>query len=167
LALVTICAAVALAVAASRLTVGRTISRHEAQEGAPIRLRFDVKGISWLPVLLEGRDQSGTWVGLSPPNATVELAVRRPGAYQLAPSPLRFPDALGIFNWPVRAGRPEPLLILPAPDGAAGADARVRAAVDDPEPDGIRPYAPGTPLARIDWTALARGGGLQVRQFSA
>jgi uncharacterized protein (DUF58 family) len=167
LALVTVGAGVAVAVAACRLEVGRTVSHREAQEEDPIRLHFDVQGITWLPVLLEARDRSGTWVGLSPASAIVELAVPRPGAYQLVPSRLRLRDALGIFSVQVSAGCHEPLLILPAPDGAAGADSRVRAAFDDPEPDGIRPYAPGTPLARIDWTALARGGGLQVRQFSA
>jgi uncharacterized protein (DUF58 family) len=76
-------------------------------------------------------------------------------------------DALGIFELEVRAGRHEQLLILPAPDGNAGTHPHVRATLDDPEPDGIRPYSPGTPLARIDWTALARGVGLQVRHFSA
>jgi uncharacterized protein (DUF58 family) len=167
LALLTACAGVAVALAASRLTVGRTISHREAQEGDPIRLRFDVRGITWLPVLLEARNQSGTWVGLSPAGATVELAVPRPGSYRLAPSRLRLRDALGIFELQVRAGRQEPLLILPAPEGAAGVRPRVRATFDDPEPDGVRPYTPGTPLARIDWTALARGVGLQVRHFSA
>ena len=167
LALVTVCAGVAIVVAASRLTVGRAVSRHEAQEADPIGLRFDVRGIAWLPVLLEARNHCGTWVGLGSPSAIVELAVPRPGAYQLAPSQLRLRDAFGIFKLEVRAGRHERLLILPVPDGAAAANSRVRSALDDPEPDGLRPYAPGTPLARIDWTALARGVGLQVRQFSA
>jgi uncharacterized protein (DUF58 family) len=167
LALVTMCAGVAVAVATRRLTVGRTVSHHEAQEGDPIHLRFHVQGITWLPALLEARNHSGTWVGLSPASATVELTVPRPGAYQLAPSRLRLRDALGIFKLHVRAGRQERLLILPAPGGAAGDHSRLRATFDDPEPDGVRPYAPGTPLARIDWTALARGVGLQVRHFSA
>lgn len=167
LALVTMSAAVATAVAARRLTVGRTVSHHEAQEGDPIRLRFHVHGITWLPVVLEARDRSGTWVGLSPGSASVELVVPRRGAYQLAPSRLRLRDGLGIFECQVRAGRPESLLILPAPAAAAGAHLRLRANLDDPEPDGVRPYSPGTPLARIDWTALARGVGLQVRHFCA
>jgi uncharacterized protein (DUF58 family) len=166
LALITTCAGVAVALAASRLTVGRTISHREAQEDDPIRLRFDVRGIAWLPVLLEARHQSGTWVGLSPTGATVELAVSSRGSYRVAPSRLRLRDALGIFELHVRAGRHEPLLILPAPDGAASVHPGVRATSDDPEPDGVRPFTPGTPLARIDWTALARGAGLQVRHFS-
>jgi uncharacterized protein (DUF58 family) len=166
LVLVTTCAGVAVALAASRLAVWRTLSHREAQEGDPIRLRFDVQGITWLPVVLDARDQSGTWVGLSPAGATVELAVPRRGAYQLVPSRLRLRDALGIFELQVPAGRHEPLLILPAPGGGAGRHPRVEAAFDDPEPDGLRPYTPGTPLARIDWTALARGAGLQARHLS-
>jgi uncharacterized protein (DUF58 family) len=167
LVLVTACAGAAVALAASRLTVRRTISHREAQEGDPIRIRFDVRGIRWLPVLLDARDQSGTWVGLSPAGATVELAVPRRGSYRLVPSRLRLRDGLGIFEFRVRAGRQEPLLILPAPEGDAGIHPRARAAFDEPEPDGVRPYTPGTPLARIDWTALARGGGLQVRHYSS
>lgn len=167
LVLVTAYAGVTVALASRRLTVGRTISHGEVQEGDPIRVRFDVHGITWLPVLLETRDQSGRWVGLGPGATTVKLAVPRPGSYWLVPSRLRFRDALGIFELPMRAGRHEPLLILPAPDCEAPIHPVGRAALDDPEPDGVRPYTPGTPLARINWAALARGAGLQVRHFTA
>jgi uncharacterized protein (DUF58 family) len=166
LVLVVTCAGIAVALAARRLTVTRTISHREAQEGDPIRLRFDVQGITWLPVTLEAQNQSGTWVGVSPGGATVELAVPSRGSYRLVPSRLRLRDALGIFGLQLLAGRHEPLLILPAPDRGASMHPRMQAALDDPEPDGVRPYTPGTPLTRIDWTALARGAGLQARHFS-
>jgi uncharacterized protein (DUF58 family) len=67
----------------------------------------------------------------------------------------------------LRAGTPEPLLILPTPDGQANLHPRHPAARSDPEPDGLRAHTPGDPLARIHWPALARGAGLQVRRFAA
>jgi uncharacterized protein (DUF58 family) len=167
LALVTTFAGVVVRIAARRLMVARTISHHEAQEGDPIRLSFDVRGLGWLPVSLEARDQFGGWVLLSPAGATVELAVPSRGAYRLLPSEMRLRDALGIFDLRLRGGQPQDVLILPVPDVTAGSHFRDRSAHDDHDPDGIRPYAPGTPLARIDWTSLARGAGLQVRHFSA
>lgn len=167
LALLTISALVIVAVAATRLTVSRTVSHHEAQEGDPIRLLFEVRGLGRLPVLLEARDQGGGWVSFDAAGGTVELSIPRPGAYRLVPSQLRLGDTLGIFQMRVFGGRQEELLILPAPDIAVGAHLRNRAGLDNDEPDGIRPYAPGTPLARIDWTSLARGAGLQARHFSA
>ena len=167
LALVTLSAGAVVLVAATTLTVVRTLSHREAHEGEPIRLIFNVRGLKWLPVLLEGREQSGRWALLSPAGATIELAVPRRGAYRLVPSQLRLRDALGICELTVRAGRPEELLILPVPDVTAGARLRGWAAVDDQEPDGIRPYTSGTPLGRIDWTSLARGLALQARHLSA
>jgi uncharacterized protein (DUF58 family) len=65
-------------------------------------------------------------------------------------------------------GRPEPLLVLPRP---APPPARLRAGgalvAADPEPDGLRPYTPGTPLSRVHWASAARGGELQERHFTS
>ena len=36
----------------------------------------------------------------------------------------------------------------------------------DPEPDGLRPYTPGTPINRVHWAGAARGGELQERHFA-
>jgi uncharacterized protein (DUF58 family) len=166
LTLVTLAAGAVVGVGARGLTVARTISHREAQEGDSIRLFFDVRGLGPLPVLLEVRDQSGAWVALGPAGATVELAIPRRGAYWLLPSLLRLRDAFGIFELRVRAGCHEELLILPAPDVSAGAQLCGRAAQDDQEPDGVGPYTPGTPLGRIHWRSLARGAGLQARHFS-
>jgi uncharacterized protein (DUF58 family) len=167
LALITTSAGVVVRLAASRVTVARTISHHEAQEGDPICLSFDVRGLGWLPVSLETRDQFGGWVLLSPAGATIELALPSPGSYRLLASELRLRDALGIFDVRLRGGQPQDVLILPVPDVTAGSHFRDRSGLDDHDPDGIRPYAPGTPIARIDWTSLARGIGLQARHFSA
>jgi uncharacterized protein (DUF58 family) len=161
------CAGVIAALSARRLTVSRTVIEREVQEGDPVRLRFDVKGIKWLPVRVEAEDPSGAWVDLTPAATFLEVKVRRRGAYRLLPSRLRVRDALGIFEWPLRAGLTEPLLILPTPDGRAALHPRHPAAAPDPEPDGLHAHTPGEPLARIHWPALARGAGLQVRRFAA
>jgi uncharacterized protein (DUF58 family) len=157
------------ALAARRLTVSRTVIEREVQEDYPVRLRFDVEGVKWLPVRIEAEDQSGAWVDLAsaPAGTVLEVRVRRRGAYRLLPSRLRVRDALGIFQWPLRAGPPEPLLILPTPDGQANLHPRHPATTPDPEPDGLRAHSPGDSLARIHWPALARGAGLQVRRFAA
>ena len=167
LALVITFAGVVVALAAHRLTVTRLVSEREAHERHPIRLRFDVRGVEWLPVVLQARDQSGVWVTLNSGGATVELAVPRRGAYRLLASQLRLRDALGVFELGVAAGHEERLLILPLPDLAAGTYRNGGSVLDDDkELDGLRPYTPGAPLGRIDWNALARGVGLQVRHFT-
>ena len=48
--------------------------------------------------------------------ACFELLVGRRGAWQLEPSRLRLRDGLGIIDWSLVVGQPEPLLVLPAPD---------------------------------------------------
>jgi uncharacterized protein (DUF58 family) len=161
------CAGLTAALGARRVTVSRTVIEREVQEDDPVRLRFDAQGIKWLPIRVEVEDQSGTWVDLAPAGTLLELRVARRGAYRLLPSRLRIRDALGIFEWPLRSGQPEPLLILPTPDGQANLQQRHPTTWSGPEPDGLRAHRPGDPLTRIHWPALARGAGLQVRRFAA
>jgi uncharacterized protein (DUF58 family) len=161
------CAGLIAAPAARRLSVSRTLIDHEAQEDDPLRLRFDVRGIKWLPVAVEVEDESKAWVDLAPGGTLLEVRVGRRGAYRLQPSRLRARDALGIFEWSLRAGSPEPFLILPRPDQEGDLRSRHAATSPSPEPDGLREHTPGDPLARIHWPALARGAGLQVRRFEA
>jgi uncharacterized protein (DUF58 family) len=169
LLLLVACAGLTAVLAARRLTVLRTVVDHEVQEDDPVRLRFELYGIAWLPIRVEAQDESGAWVDLAPGGTLLEVRVRRRGVYRLLPSRLRIRDALGIFEWPLRAGLPEPLLILPTPEGPANLDPRLPATTPEPEPEpeGLRAHAPGDPLARIHWPALARGAGLQVRRFAA
>jgi uncharacterized protein (DUF58 family) len=148
--------------AARRVVVTRTLPFHEAREYEPIRVDFDVAGLGRLPVELEVRNGAGRW---TPLHGSIALTVPRRGAHRLAPSELRVRDRLGIAYRQVTAGRPERLLILPSPEerrlwapaGGPGAG--------DPEPDGLQAYAPGVPMARIHWPALARGAGLHARRM--
>jgi uncharacterized protein (DUF58 family) len=167
LVLVAIGASATAALAARRIVASRTVPVHEAREDEPLLLRFAVGGLGRLPVSVSARTSAGAWALLGPLGGELELAVGRRGSYRLGPSSLRVRDALGIVERRVLVGRPEPLLILPAPDsGLLAAPRGGGGAPAEPEPDGLRPYAPGTPLTRIHWPTLARGAGLHARGVS-
>jgi uncharacterized protein (DUF58 family) len=161
-ALVTVAAWAATTLAARRIVVSRTLPQHEAREYEPIRMDFEVVGLGRLPVTLEAQNGAGRW---TPLDGALTFTVPRRGVHRLAPSVLRVRDRLGIAHRHVIAGQPERLLILPAPY-----ERRLRApaapAAGDPEPDGLQAYAPGTPMARIHWPALARGAGLHARRLT-
>jgi uncharacterized protein (DUF58 family) len=170
LLVVTVAAGASVALAAYRLTVTRWVPQREAREDQPIRLEFQVRGLGRLPlsVRLEAQVDVNSWVPLGERGGTLQLMVGRHGAWQLVPSRLRLRDALGVFEWSLLAGQPEPLLILPTPDLTIRIPPRSDAwsAADEPDLDGLQPYTPGTPIARIHWPALARGAGLQQRRLA-
>jgi uncharacterized protein (DUF58 family) len=155
-----------LALSAHRVSVGRLLSTSEIEENAPIHVRFAVSRARWLPVRVEVEDHVGGWAEVKGSGASLELRVSRPGAYWLAPSRIRLRDALGLFERRTFAGPVDPLLILPAPTGWTRVGPTRWGLSDDPEPEGLRPYTPGTPLTRVHWPALARGAGLHVRHFA-
>jgi uncharacterized protein (DUF58 family) len=155
--------AVVLAVAAHRLVVARTIDRTEVQEGHPILLHFQISGLRGLPVRVEALGADGAWHAL---DGGLRCVVDRPGAHILDASPLRLTDDLGLFSRAVRGGRPESVLVLPTPTPPPEHLRRGGSYVaGDPEPDGLRPYTPGTPISRVHWVSAARGGQLQERHF--
>lgn len=167
LAVVTAGACGVTTIAVRRMAITRSVALREAREDEPIRLRFEVARLGRLPVTLEVETAEGVWLPLSPRGGSVDLLVGRRGAHRLGPSQVRVRDALGIFERRSAAGRQEPLLILPAPDNRlAGAPPGGGPAGLEEEPDGVRPYTPGTPLSRIHWPALARGAGLHVRRVA-
>jgi uncharacterized protein (DUF58 family) len=163
LAVVAVAAWAATTVAVHRISITRTLAVHEASEYEPIRVDFDVVGLGRLPVTLEAVSGAGAW---TPLGGALELTVPRRGAHRLAPSELRVRDWLGIADRQVTAGRPERLLILPAPEERRLPAPVGGIAAGDPEPDGLQPYAPGIPMARIHWPALARGAGLHARRVA-
>jgi uncharacterized protein (DUF58 family) len=160
--------AVSLSLAAQRVTVVRTIERGDVQEGRPVTMHFEVGGLRALPVRVEVLGPGGAWHALDGGVGSVALVIDRPGAHVLGPSPLLLRDDLGLFSRLTVGGRPEPLLVLPEP---APPPARLRAGgalvAADPEPDGLRPYTPGTPMSRVHWASAARGRELQERHFTS
>lgn len=153
--------------AGRRLTVRRAVLEHEVREDQPIRLRFDVGLPGWLPARLEVRTGRHTWVPLAEGGGVVELPLGRRGTFLLDASRLRLSDALGIFRRGLAAGEPEPVLVLPVPATGTGVALPPGTFADEDEPDGLRPYRPGTPVSRIHWASLAHGRGLHERRMAA
>jgi uncharacterized protein (DUF58 family) len=169
LLLVTLAAGVSVAVAARHLVVTRSVLQHEVGEDQPVGVCLQVRGLGRLPlpVHLEAQADTDRWVPLGEGGGRLRLLVGRRGAWRLDPSRLRLRDGLGIAQWPLVVGRPEPLLILPTPDLRVPIPPRPDPRAGDPDLDGLEPYVPGTPISRVHWPALARGAGLQQRRLAA
>jgi uncharacterized protein (DUF58 family) len=169
LVVVTAVAGASVALAARRLAVTRWVAEREVQEDQPVGVRFQVRGLGRLPlpVHLQAQADVNSWVPLSERGDTLELTVRRRGAWQLGPSRLRLRDALGMFERSLLAGQPELLYVLPAPDLTVPIPPRLGAWAAELDPDGLQPYVPGSPIGRVYWPALARGAGLQQRRLAA
>jgi uncharacterized protein (DUF58 family) len=167
------------AIGARRVRVERTIDRPEVVEGRPLTLRFELRRLGWLPVHVEFRDEGGNWRRLER-SASRACTIERPGPHLVDRSALRLRDDLCLFSRRLGAGTPTRVLILPDPAraglraGAGGghaggnmADGRPPAGPSfdrDLEPDGLQQYALGTPIGRVYWPSVARGGEWQERR---
>ncbi|HEX2313315.1 MAG TPA: DUF58 domain-containing protein [Thermomonospora sp.] len=159
-------AAVSVLAARLRLRADRLVVEREITEDRPLRLRFDLTPPRGLPVRVHVRVGRRAWAPLDERGGGVELPVERRGAFRVEPSRLRISDSLGIFRAHVRVGEPEEILVLPVPEGGAHAPPSQGRATEHTEPDGLRPYVPGTPVSRIHWLSLARGRGLHERRLA-
>jgi uncharacterized protein (DUF58 family) len=168
LLLVTLAARVSVAAAARRLVVTRSVPHREVGEDQPIVVCLQVRRPSRLPlpVHLEAQVDTDRWLPLAEAGGLVQLLVGRRGAWRLDPSRLRLRDGLGILEWPLLAGQPEPLLVLPTPDLCVPIPPRPDGRAGEPDLDGLERYVPGTPISRVHWPALARGAGLQQRRLT-
>jgi uncharacterized protein (DUF58 family) len=170
---------VAIVLSARRARVERTIDPPEVLEGRPLGMRFELGGLGLLPVHGEVRDEGGTWRRLEG-SASRACTIEWPGPHLVGQSEVRLRDDLGLFSRRLSGGDPTVVLVLPDPAkaglrrGPGGADlgrslsdgSRASAAdrARDLEPDGLQPYAPGTPIGRIHWPSVARGGEWQERR---
>jgi uncharacterized protein (DUF58 family) len=148
------------------VSLERSVAAREVQEDGVIRVHFTVRAARWLPVRVQVEDHLGGWRAIEGGRGYLELAVPRRGTYWLAPSRIRLRDATGTFERRLAAGRPEHILILPVPERGSIARRTRLGLTDETEPESLRSYVPGAPLARIHWPALAKGGELQVRHFA-
>ncbi|WP_320672676.1 DUF58 domain-containing protein [Patulibacter defluvii] len=159
--------ALLVAIGARRIAVVRTLGRDEVGEGEPLPLTLDVVRGPGPGVEVERLDGDGRWVPLAAPGAATALAIGHRGRFAVAPTLLRIRDPLGIVERRIAVGRPEQVTVLPAPGAEATRAHAGGTAGRDLEPDGLRPYVPGTPIARIHWRSLARGGELHERRLAA
>lgn len=152
---------------AERLVVVRKLDRAEVVEGSPVTVLFDIEGLAGLPAEVELLGTDGVWHPLPMGRSIVRYVINQPGEHRVEPSPMRIRDDLGLITRHVTVGEPETVLVLPEPARTA-APARIGAAAKspDPEPEGLKPYVPGTPVSRIHWKSMARGGELQERSFT-
>lgn len=154
---------VVTAVAARRIVVSRTVAPLEVLEGQSLTLSFEVRGLGRIPAQAEILTADGGWRRIDD-FLTTRCAIERPGPHVLSPSKLRVRDDLGLFSRRIGSGKPQVVLVLPAPAEVEGGG-RVSGwdPIGDPEPDGLRPYSRGTPVSRIHWPSVARGGEWQER----
>jgi uncharacterized protein (DUF58 family) len=154
----------ATAVGARRIVVEREIDRAEVVEGKPLTLRFRAQRLRGLPVHAEVRGESGAWERLEE-SAARPCTVERPGAHLIRRSEVRVRDDLGLFSRYRMTGEPTVVLVLPE---LASVGVLPRPGGPDPggdlEPDGLQPYIQGTPISRIHWPSVARGGEWQERR---
>lgn len=161
-----------VAIAARRVRVERTIDPPEVVEGRPLTMRFELRSVGWLPVHAEVRDEGGTWRRLEG-SASRSCTIERPGPHLVGGSEVRLRDDLCLFSRPLAGGNPTVVLVLPDPAkagarsgpggdrGRSAPDGRQQSRADagrDLEPDGLQQYARGTPIGRIHWPSVARGG---------
>ncbi len=116
-------------------------------------------GAAWRPVPFRGTVQ--------------ELALRpaRRGEHVVGPATVRFADPFGICRSEIRSAQGR-ILVLPRVERVRREQleralglGRARALLDDgPDVEGLRPYRPGAPAARIHWLTVARVGELVERR---
>jgi uncharacterized protein (DUF58 family) len=139
----------------------------QAQDTLPEGARF-AEGDGVIPLAIPARGSQ---------QAEYRVVFSRRGRYLLGPLSLHATDPLGMFFFYHQLREQTEVLVLPAPlplpamdstRGALYAAAGVHSAPvrgDSVEFLGIREYAPGDPLRRVDWKHSARYGDLFVRDF--
>ena len=179
--------------AATGARVERLPGPHTVEEEEPYPLRLELRqGLVPPPIgelhepLLGGPVPFG---GRAVRRIRIDIRFARRGRRRLEPGALVLHDPLRLAVRELRVtGGDEELLVLPRVEevvavraeggtGAGGADARggdrvgLRGRVDgmaaELDLDGLRPYRPGTPAARIHWPAVARSGEMLERRLSA
>lgn len=129
------------------------------------------------PFVLEAAGSG--WLGLRPVELRVIARVRRRGRHSFGPATLELGDTLGLAQMTRTGAESDELLVLPRTEPVrwlgqgrrrfdSGQEAHLHSEpVRAGEVDGLRPYMPGTPAARIHWPAVARGAGLLERRMTA
>jgi len=177
------------ALAARGVGVERRLSAAAVLEGEPLRATIEIRhGRLGLPAaevhdplssepLPVRRSLSSRAGGRSRIPTTVSFARR--GRELLEPPALLIRDPLELACAVCHGARGQEVLVLPRTEplrwlGSEDGEqpgSRPRHAVLErgatAELDGLGPYRPGTPAARIHWPALARGAGLQERRLRA
>lgn len=161
------------------VVVRRLLEQDRVVEGEPLEAIVEVRG--WLPGG-ELSDPLVSWPLRLPSGRRTGIQVvtrfERRGRQKLRPPALAVRDPFALAEGFLTAGGPaQEVLVLPRTErvrwavrGGRGGDGGIRAPAEmlaSLEVDGLRPYRPGTPASRIQWSALARGAGLLERRLRA
>jgi uncharacterized protein (DUF58 family) len=154
-------------------------ARHTVQEGDTLELQLRVHGrlARRAGVVHRWPGDTGSRLalrdrGIVPLSARIEGR----GVHVLGPSTLVLADPFGIARRELASASTEVLVlprVEPVPPRSlarlVGGErvARARRDASGNDADGLRPYRPGAPAARIHWPAVARTGTLLERRFSA
>ncbi|HEX2397569.1 MAG TPA: DUF58 domain-containing protein [Solirubrobacteraceae bacterium] len=167
-------------IAAAGAALTREVDRRRVEEGQPMSMRLVATGRVGLPggEIVDRLLEAPASLPCGRRRAAVRIEVRfaRRGRRRLEPPTLILRDPLGVARRGVRTAVAADVLVLPrvepvrpmagAPESDAAPPRAPASGVHGIEPDGLRPYRPGTPASRIHWPALARGAGLLERRLS-
>ena len=177
LVLVALASAVAVTGASRGARVELDLSTEQIEEGEEVAVRAHVAGglagcCRGALTLLPG--SAPTKLGFHDRSATRVLRPVRRGRVSFGPSRARWADPFQICVRERASERGE-LLVLPRVRAIRRADLERIFALPDPrpdlsaglDPDGLRPYRPGSPASRIHWLTVARTGVPAERGFVA
>lgn len=173
-------AALWVALAAAGAGLDRRPGPATAEEGRPWPLVLDVRrGLVPPPggELVEPLIGRPLALVRAPGRVRVDVTFERRGRRTIEPARATIRDPLGLAERRLETGAGE-VLVLPRiepvvapPGGGAGRlglrAARPLAEAAEVEIDGLRPYRPGAPAARIHWPAVARRGEMVERRLRA
>lgn len=175
LVLVALAASVAVTSAARRARVELDLSAERIDEGEEVTVRALVVG--GLGAVCRGTltvlpGAAPATLGFRTRSASQALRPVRRGRVILGPSHARWADPFQICVRE-RASETRELLVLPRVRALRRADLERILALPDPspslsaglDPDGLRPYRPGSPASRIHWLTVARTGVPAERGF--
>jgi len=165
--------------AARGARVERILADRRAVEGEPLAMTLRAHSRLPLPGGALADPLLAEPVALAPGrrSARLRMEVRfgRRGRRVLAAPSLLLSDPLGLARRVVAGAHGDEVLVLPRTEAvrlpaagdpiAAGAVRALVTPAGGTEVDGLRPYRPGAPAARIHWPAAARGAGLLERRL--
>lgn len=172
-----------------RFTVSRRFRPPSIETGQTTTVRLALTPVGFSPGHVAMREQLPDRFGDAPAfhfpaarptrsgTSVYEYRLRsnRRGLYSIGPVTAGFTDPFGLGRHEHTLGRPEQLVVTPAPvdlpptalTGAPGLDGTsVTRRQANPSDDDVmtREYRHGDPLRRVHWAATARQGALMVRQ---
>lgn len=167
LGFVTLAAVACVLIGARTVRISRRVPVREVEEDRSVAIFLSMQRPRWWPLRVEALVGSD-WRTPGADGIRVDVHVGPRGPQELPPVRVRVTDPLGLAGLRASVGPPVRILVLPRPnaDGWVARPLPRHDAGGDVEPGALRPYVPGTPLSRLHWASLARGGELMQRDVT-